>query len=69
MLYDNWLDDPVAAEAAWARVLAMSRASPDLSTLLERMRARIRLERFQAQREKARSKPISVATRAHEARA
>ncbi len=66
MLYDNWLDDPVAAEAAWTRVLAMSRASPDLSTLLERMRARIRLERFQAQREKARAKPISWTARSRE---
>lgn len=56
MLYDNWLDDPVAAEAAWTRVLAISRASPDLSTLLERMRARVRLERFQAQRERAKAK-------------
>lgn len=63
LLYDTWLEDPAAAEAAWTRVLAISRASPDLSTLLERMRARVRLERFQERREKARS--VSALTRAH----
>lgn len=54
LLYDTWLHDPVAAEAAWTRVLAISRASPDLGKLLELMRARVRLERFEVHRERAR---------------
>lgn len=56
LLYEAWLKDAAAAEAAWTRVLAMARCDPrssaDLSTLLERLRARVRLERFQERRAK-----------------
>ncbi len=50
LLHEFWLREPDAAEAAWTRVLALSRANPELGSLLERMRARVRLERLQAAR-------------------
>lgn len=53
LLYELWLDDPAAAEAAWTNVLALSKNSPELSSMLERVRARVFLERHEAQRERA----------------
>lgn len=50
ILHDEWLDDPVAAEADWNRVLKMARASSELSSVLQRTRASVRLERFAARR-------------------
>jgi tetratricopeptide (TPR) repeat protein len=57
ILHDEWLDDPVAAEADWTRVLKMARASSELSAVLQRTRASVRLERFAARR--AQSAPKS----------
>jgi tetratricopeptide (TPR) repeat protein len=51
LLAELWLDDPAAAEVAWTQVLAISRNAPDVSSLLERMRARVRLERHRRARE------------------
>src|SRR5205085_4714798 len=45
LLQELWMKDPAAADAAWTRVLALSKSSSDLSSMLERMRARVRLER------------------------
>lgn len=53
LLAELWLNDPAAAEAAWTRVLALARGSGELSTMLERVRARVRLERFQLARQRA----------------
>jgi hypothetical protein len=53
LLYDEWLDDPVRAEAAWRRVLAIARSSSELTSVLERTRAGVRIERFEAQRAKS----------------
>ena len=50
LLHEMWLDDPGAAEADWTRALAMARADPALGSLLERARARVRLERFAVER-------------------
>lgn len=50
MLHEIWLGDPEAAEKDWARALELSRADPALGSLLERMRARVRLERYAAAR-------------------
>jgi predicted Zn-dependent protease len=52
ILYESWLDDPGAAEAAWTRALALARGSSDLGALLERVRARVHVERLRAEREK-----------------
>lgn len=52
LLYESWLGDPDAAEAAWTRALALARGSSDLGALLERVRARVHAERLQADREK-----------------
>jgi hypothetical protein len=52
LLYESWLGDPDAAEAAWTRALALARSSSDLGALLERVRARVHAERLQAAREK-----------------
>lgn len=56
LLYELWLNDPAAAEAAWTNVLALSKSSPELSSMLERVRARVYLERHEARRE--RSAPV-----------
>ena len=45
LLYEYWLDDPVEAEAAWRRVLEAAADEESLSALLQRMRARVRVER------------------------
>lgn len=50
LLHEMWLDDPFAAEADWTRALALAQADPALGSLLERARARVRLERFAAAR-------------------
>lgn len=50
LLHEMWLDDPYAAEADWTRALALSRSDPTLGSLLERARARVRLERLTAAR-------------------
>jgi len=50
LLYDEWLADPVRAEAAWRRVLEMARSSTELTAVLERTRAGVRIERFEAAR-------------------
>jgi tetratricopeptide (TPR) repeat protein len=50
LLHGMWLDDPHAAEADWTRALALTRTDPALGSLLERARARVRLERFAAAR-------------------
>jgi tetratricopeptide (TPR) repeat protein len=47
LLYDDWLDEPEKAGAAWKRVLDMARSSSELSAVLERTRAGVRLERYQ----------------------
>jgi tetratricopeptide (TPR) repeat protein len=46
LLREVWLGDPRSAEADWKRVLEASKADPALSSLLERVRARVRLERI-----------------------
>jgi len=46
LLHEVWLGDPRSAEAYWKRALEVSRADPALSSLLERVRARVRLERI-----------------------
>lgn len=53
LLYDDWLDEPDKAGAAWKRVLEMARNSSDLSAVLERTRAGVRLERHELNRAKA----------------
>lgn len=53
LLSELWLDDPAAAETAWTRVLALSKNSAELSSMLERVRARARLERYQLARQRA----------------
>jgi tetratricopeptide (TPR) repeat protein len=50
LLHEMWLDDPYAAEADWTRALALARSDPALGSLLERARARVRLERLAAAR-------------------
>ena len=50
LLHEIWLGDPVAAEADWKRALEISRSDSALGSLLERMRARVRLERSAAAR-------------------
>jgi hypothetical protein len=52
LLEELWLNDPAAAETAWTRVLALAKSSGELSGMLERVRARARLERFQVARAK-----------------
>jgi tetratricopeptide (TPR) repeat protein len=54
LLYESWLGNPDAAEAAWTRALALSRGSSDLAALLERVRARVHVERLRAERERKR---------------
>lgn len=46
LLFDEWLGDAVKAEAAWRRVLELAQASSELTAVLERTRAGVRLERF-----------------------
>jgi tetratricopeptide (TPR) repeat protein len=53
LLHEMWLGDPRDSEADWTRALDLARADPKLSSLLERVRARVRLERFAAARETA----------------
>lgn len=53
LLHELWLGDPVAAEAAWMRVLALCKNSPELISILERVRARVHLERLERTREAA----------------
>lgn len=53
LLNDLWLHDAAAAEVAWTKVLALSRNAPELSSMLERVRARVRLERHQRARASA----------------
>jgi len=53
LLHEMWLDDPYAAEADWTRALALARSDPTLGSLLERARARVRLERLVAARAEA----------------
>jgi hypothetical protein len=48
LLQEDWLRDPVAARAAWERVLAHSRRGSDLSSVLLGLRARAALERLDA---------------------
>jgi hypothetical protein len=50
LLHEMWLGDPTAAEADWTRALALAKADPALGSLLERARARVRIERFAAAR-------------------
>ena len=50
LLYDEWLGDAERAEAAWKLVLERARTSSQVTSVLERTRAGIRLERFQARR-------------------
>src|SRR6185295_18200631 len=50
LLHELWLGDPAAAEADWARALELSRTDAALGSLLERVRARVRLERYAAAR-------------------
>lgn len=57
LLHDLWLHDPAAAEAAWIRVLGISRSDRELDGLLELLRARVRLERLQLARDTARRQP------------
>lgn len=57
LLHDLWLEDPAAAEAAWIRVLGMSRSDRELDGLLELLRARVRLERLQLAREASARRP------------
>jgi predicted Zn-dependent protease len=52
LLYESWLGNAEAAEAAWTRALALARGSSDLGALLERLRARTHVERLRAAREK-----------------
>jgi tetratricopeptide (TPR) repeat protein len=46
LLHEVWLGDSRAAEADWNRALEVSRNDPALSSLLERVRAHVRLERL-----------------------
>lgn len=48
LLQEQWLKDPVAAKAAWERVLSEARTSGDLYDLIQSMRARVVLERLGA---------------------
>jgi tetratricopeptide (TPR) repeat protein len=48
VLQESWLDDPVAARAAWEQVLEIARSEADLGALLLTMRARVELERTEA---------------------
>jgi predicted Zn-dependent protease len=56
ILYESWLGDADAAEAAWTRALALARSSSDLGALLERVRARVHVERLRGEREKKNAK-------------
>jgi len=57
LLHELWLGDPAAAEADWARALELSRTDAALGSLLERVRARVRLERYAAARATAPARP------------
>ncbi|MFN0008466.1 MAG: tetratricopeptide repeat protein [Planctomycetota bacterium] len=57
LLHEMWLGDPYAAEADWTRALALTRSDPTLGSLLERARARVRLERLTAARAEAAARP------------
>lgn len=59
LLYESWLGQPEAAEAAWTRALALARGSSDLGALLERVRARVHVERLRAEREAKQHGPSS----------
>lgn len=48
ILQEDWLGDPVAARAAWERVLARANEGSDLSSVLSGLRARAALERLDA---------------------
>jgi predicted Zn-dependent protease len=50
LLLDEWVEDPVRAELAWKHVLTIARGSSQLIDVLERTRARVRLERYDAER-------------------
>lgn len=45
LLYEYWLDDAEAATREWERVIEAAASSPEMSTLLEAMRAQAMLER------------------------
>jgi len=49
LLHEQWLEDPEAARAAWERVLSEARSGGDLSDLIQSMRARVVLERLDAE--------------------
>jgi tetratricopeptide (TPR) repeat protein len=53
VLHEQWLRDPAAARAAWQRVLSAARTGDDLGDLIQSMRARVVLERFELQPETA----------------
>lgn len=57
LLLDLGRRDPVLAEAAWQRVIAVTKTRGDLVSLLERTRARARLERLRADRAADESEP------------
>lgn len=59
LLHEMWLDDPFAAEADWTRALALARSDPTVGSLLERARARVRLERLIAARADAAKSPAA----------
>lgn len=45
LLYQHWLDDPVAAEAKWREVIEAAQGQSDLRSLMQALRARVALER------------------------
>jgi len=59
LLHEYWLDDPEAASAAWERVLEASGDEASLAALLQRTRARVRVER----NERARARDATAADR------
>jgi tetratricopeptide (TPR) repeat protein len=48
LLYDHWIGDVHKAEELWTEVLKRARGSTELLSVLESMRARVRLERARA---------------------
>jgi len=50
LLHEMWIRDSRAAEADWSRALEIAKTDPTLGSLLEVARARVRLERFAAER-------------------
>jgi hypothetical protein len=45
LIWQYWKKDPVHAEQAWSAVLTQARGSPELGALIERLRARVLLDR------------------------